>query len=235
MKGDGYMEPKLAFLRKYKRNVKLQSIDKIDNKVIPSIWYEIFKEHDSNKRIKMVLEIWRTYVGKELRNTISYLEEHLFNVELIENNGMYSMLYILETSDGEIVYYEAGNPMDTFHNKVLEVSWDRIPISVRKFYEKVHNGFYYYASGAMGLVPFECVTYFDDDEWGIIEELEENLQIDLKTTFGFFKSGAGGYVAIDYNNCKYDKATLWFANNQPKYNVDFWDVVDEWIVIGFEA
>ncbi|MEH7050881.1 hypothetical protein [Bacillus pseudomycoides] len=71
------MEPKLAFLRKYKRNVKLQSIDKIDNKVIPSIWYEIFKEHDSNKRIKMVLEIWRTYVGKELRNTISYLEEHL--------------------------------------------------------------------------------------------------------------------------------------------------------------
>ncbi|MEH6980057.1 SMI1/KNR4 family protein, partial [Bacillus pseudomycoides] len=28
---------------------------------------------------------------------------------------------------------------------------------------------------------------------------------------------------------------LWFTNDQPKYNVDFWDVVDEWIVIGFEA
>lgn len=96
-------------------------------------------------------------------------------------------------------------------------------------------GFYYYASGAMGLVSLECVTYFDDDEWGIIEELEEPLQIDLKTTFGFFKSGMGGYVAIDYNNCKYDKATLWFTNNQPEYNVNFWDVVDEWIVIGFEV
>ena len=234
MKGDGYMEQKLAFLRKYKRNVQLQSIDKIHNKAIPSIWHEIFKEHDRNKRIKTVLEIWRIYVGKELSNTISYLEEHLFNVELMENNGMYSMLYTLETSDGEIAYYEAGNPMDTFHNKVLEDSWDRIPNSVRKFYEKVHNGFYYYASGSMGLVPFECVTYFDDDEWGIIEELEEPLQIDLKTTFGFFKSGAGGYVAIDYNNCQYDKATLWFTNDQPEYNVDFWNVVDEWIVIGFE-
>lgn len=30
------------------------------------------------------------------------------------------------------------------------------------------------------------------------------------------------------------KATLWFTNEQPKYNVDFWDIVDEWLVIGFE-
>ncbi|MDM5155406.1 SMI1/KNR4 family protein [Bacillus sp. DX1.1] len=229
------MEPKLAFLRKYKRNVKLLSLDKIDDKVIPSTWHEVFKEHDSKKRIDMVLEIWRTYIEKELSNTIVYLEEHLINVELIENNDIYSMLYTLKTSDGEIEYYEAGNPMDRFDNKVLEASWDRIPISVREFYEKVHNGFYYYASGAMGLVPFACVTYFDDDEWGIIEELEEPLQIDLKTTFGFFKSGMGGYVAIDYNNCEYDKATLWFTNDQPEYNINFWNVVDEWIVIGFEA
>lgn len=45
----------------------------------------------------------------------------------------------------------------------------------------------------------------------------------------------GGYVAIDYNNCEYDKATLWFTNDQPEYNINFWNVVDEWIVIGFEA
>lgn len=87
----------------------------------------------------------------------------------------------------------------------------------------------------MGLVPLENVTYFDDDEWGIIEELEEPIQINLKTTFGFFKSGMGGYVAIDYNNCENDNATLWWTNKEPRYNINFWDVVDEWIVIGFEV
>ena len=45
----------------------------------------------------------------------------------------------------------------------------------------------------------------------------------------------GGYVAIDYNNCEKDNATLWWVNKQPKYNIKFWDVVDEWIVIGFQS
>lgn len=38
----------------------------------------------------------------------------------------------------------------------------------------------------MGLVPSQFVTYFNDDEWGIVEELQEPLKIDLKSTFGFF-------------------------------------------------
>jgi len=44
----------------------------------------------------------------------------------------------------------------------------------------------------------------------------------------------GGYVAIDLNNCIDDVATLWFTNDQPDYNVNFWDIVDEWIVIGLQ-
>ncbi|YAR64077.1 hypothetical protein ACUIAK_20075 [Bacillus cytotoxicus] len=44
----------------------------------------------------------------------------------------------------------------------------------------------------------------------------------------------GGYVAIDLNNCTDEVATLWFTNDNPEYNVNFWDVVDEWIVIGFQ-
>ncbi len=86
----------------------------------------------------------------------------------------------------------------------------------------------------MGLVPRQSVTYFNDDEWGIIDDLEEPIKIDLRTTFGFFKSGMGGYVAIDYTSCDNNNATLWFSNSQPRYNIDFWDVVDEWMVIGFE-
>lgn len=69
---------------------------------------------------------------------------------------------------------------------------------------------------------------------GIIDELREPLAIDLSSTFGFFSSGMGGYVAVDYKNCKNEKATIWFTDEQPQYNVNFWDVVDEWIVLGFE-
>ncbi len=45
----------------------------------------------------------------------------------------------------------------------------------------------------------------------------------------------GSYVAIDYNNCIDNTATFWSAKLKPKYNIDFWGYVDEWIVIGYEA
>ena len=44
----------------------------------------------------------------------------------------------------------------------------------------------------MGLVLFNEVTYFADDEWGILEELDEPLAIKLESTFDFFNSGMGG-------------------------------------------
>ena len=230
---------KLNFLKEYNENVEIipfSDINKIDSTSIPNDWYEVFREQEASKRIEILLSIWKKHVGNELRNTISYLAEHLANVELLKKSDKYTILYTIIPSSGEPdeeEYYEGGNPLDVNNNKALGESWDKIPDSVRKFYESVHNGFVYFASQAMGLVPLEMVTFFDD-EWGIIEELKEPIQIDLKTTFGFFKSGMGGYVAIDYNNCQNDNATLWWVNKQPKYNVNFWDVVDEWIVIGFQ-
>lgn len=232
------MEQKLGFLRKYKRNAQLIScheINKLDSGKIPNSWYELFQEENVDKRVESILSIWKEQVGVELRNTISYLSRHLEEVELMNTNGRYSILYTIKTDNGEILYYEGGSPKDEFNNEELEKSWDKIPSTIRNFYRTVHNGFYFYASQSMGLVPLENVTFFDDDEWGIIEELEEPLQIDLQTTFGFFKSGMGGYVAVDYKNSNNDNATLWWMNKEPRYNMNFWDIVDEWIVIGFEV
>ncbi len=233
------MEQKLKFLREYfSDNVKLiPSIEifNINNETLPSLWVELFSEKNVEKRIDFILSIWKKYVAEELRNTISYLSEHLEEVELMMVDGRYSTLYTIKTDSGKTIFYEGRNPNDLFNNEVLKDSWSEIPSSIRTFYANVHNGFYYYASRSMGLVPLENVTYFDDDEWGIIEELEEPLQINLETTFGFFKSGMGGYVAIDTNNCVNDNATLWWTNKEPRYNINFWDVVDEWIVIGFEV
>lgn len=237
MELENKMEQKLDFLRQYFSNhVTLIPCSEIANiKGIPRLWVELFSEKKVEKRIDFILSIWKRYVAEELRITIAYLSEHLEDVELMKVDDRYSILYTIKTDSGETEFYEGRNPNDSFNNMVLKNAWSNIPSSIRTFYENVHNGFYYYASGSMGLVPLESVTYFDDDEWGIIEDLEEPIQINLKTTFGFFKNGMAGYVAIDTNNCVNDNATLWFSNDQPTYNVNFWDIVDEWIVIGFEV
>ena len=45
----------------------------------------------------------------------------------------------------------------------------------------------------------------------------------------------GGYVAVDLSKDDIiNEAVVWFSGDQPEYNVNFWDVVDEWIVIGLE-
>ena len=48
----------------------------------------------------------------------------------------------------------------------------------------------------MGLERTGYITYFGDDEWewGILEDLEKDLQIDMKSTYGFFSNGAGGGI-----------------------------------------
>ncbi|MDF2904205.1 MAG: hypothetical protein K0S25_1843 [Bacillus sp. (in: firmicutes)] len=231
------MEEKLDFLRSYNKAVKIIPSDDVENiefHIIPNEWYKLFKEKDIKNRIGMLLGIWKRYLGIELSNTISYLFDYLENVELIEITGRYSILYTIKDSKGETAYYEGRNPNEKFNNEKLEESWDKIPISIRKFYENVHNGFYDYTSESMGLVALESVTYLDDYEWGIIEELQETLQINLKTSFGFFSNGMGTYIAIDYENCNNDQAILWSAKRQPRYNINFWNHVDEWIVIGLE-
>ncbi|ATP40193.1 SMI1/KNR4 family protein [Solibacillus sp. R5-41] len=232
------MDNKIEFLRKYRKNVQLvlcNEINTIDHSQVPDFWYELFQEKNLDKRVERILFIWNKYVGMELRNTISYLSQHLKEIDFIVENNKYSILYTIETDNGEIQYYEGRNPKEVFNNVELEKSWNKFPLSLRNFYQNIHNGFYFYASKSMGLVPIENVTFFDDDEWGIIEELEEPLQIDLKTTFGFFKSGMGGYVAIDFNDCDNENAVLWWTDEEPRYNINFWDIVDEWIVIGFES
>ncbi|EIT83734.1 hypothetical protein A374_18980 [Fictibacillus macauensis ZFHKF-1] len=231
------MGEKISYLKKYKGNVQLLScheMTKVDARKVPNMWYELFQEENVHKRVESTLSIWKEQVGEELRNTISYLEEHLEEVDLLDIDGIYSILYTIKTDNGEIRYYQGGNPKDDFNHEELERNWVEIPETIRKFYQTVHNGFYFYASHSMGLVPLEDVTFFNEDEWSIIEELEEPLQLNLQTTFGFFKSGMGGYVAVDYENNKSDHAILWWTYKQPIYNVNFWDIVDEWTVIGFE-
>ena len=96
------MEQKLEYLRKYSKDVSLVSFDKIDNigiGLLPNTWRDLFKNKDKKIRINILLDMWRKYVGSELCNTIAYLAAHLEDIEIMENNNCYSMLYTIKNSN----------------------------------------------------------------------------------------------------------------------------------------
>ncbi|MEK4713589.1 SMI1/KNR4 family protein [Sporosarcina psychrophila] len=228
---------KLSSLKQYRKSIEFVSnkdLLNIEKENIPKKWMEIFKETDKTRKKDKLIALWNDVCEKELSNTISYLKENLLEFELIVDNGQYAVLYSVKSENEEILYYEGGIPTSSIDISEMQQDWSNVPESIKRFYEKLHNGFYYLPSRAMGLVPVECSTHFEDYEWGILEELDEPLGINMATTYGFFENGMGGYVAIDLNNCIDDVATLWFTNDKPEYNVDFWDIVDEWIVIGLQ-
>ncbi|TPF19269.1 SMI1/KNR4 family protein [Priestia megaterium] len=228
---------KLSFLQQYRKSIEFVSNEDLLNikkENIPKEWVEVFIETDKTERKDKLIALWNRVCEKELSHTISYLKENLVDVELIIDNGQYAILYSVKSENDEILYYEGGIPNKSIYDLDMEQAWSSVPQSIVKFYVKLHNGFYYMPSRAMGLVPLERVTYFKEDEWGILDDLEHPLEINLDTTYGFFENGMGGYVAVDLNNCTHNGATLWFTNDQPEYSVDFWDIVDEWILIGLQ-
>ncbi|MBX9967016.1 SMI1/KNR4 family protein [Priestia aryabhattai] len=228
---------KLSFLQQYRKSIEFVSNEDLLNikkENIPKEWVEVFIETDKTERKDKLIALWNRVCEKELSHTISYLKENLVDVELIIDNGQYAILYSVKSENDEILYYEGGIPNKSIYDLDMQQTWSSVPQSIVKFYGKLHNGFYYMPSRAMGLVPLERVTYFKEDEWGILDDLEHPLEINLDTTYGFFENGMGGYVAVDLNNCTDNRATLWFTNDQPEYSVDFWDIVDEWILIGLQ-
>lgn len=228
---------KLSFLQQYRKSIEFVSNEdllSVEKEKIPEEWMEVFIETDKTERKDKLIALWNRVCEKELSHTISYLKENLVDVELIIDNGQYAILYSVKSENDEILYYEGGIPNKSIYDLDMQQAWSSVPQSIVKFYGKLHNGFYYMPSRAMGLVPLERVTYFKEDEWGILDDLEHPLEINLDTTYGFFENGMGGYVAVDLNNCTDNRATLWFTNDQPEYNVDFWDIVDEWILIGLQ-
>ncbi|WP_187134008.1 SMI1/KNR4 family protein, partial [Listeria portnoyi] len=228
---------KLNFLNKYTFNksltVEMIDLKNIDSAIVPELWNNVFNEVDDESRIERLINQWEEIVGVEMRNTIMYFKEFLKKVELMKLGTEYFILYSIESSKtGELLFYTGGNPLTkNFSNQnELKRDWGKIPLKLKQFYEELHNGFYYFPSRSMGIDSIENITYMDEDEWGIIEELDEPIKINLESSYGFFSSGTGRYVVIDVADCMNDKATLWSAKTAPKYNLNFWDIVDEWTV-----
>lgn len=218
------------FIKKYRDNVDLISIDDVDS-FITDEWKSIFKEIVQSKRIQNVINIWKKHSKKELRNTINYLSEHLIDVSLVKTSYGISVIYELIMMDGSIDYYEGLLSINDYDKKFL--NWDSIPESLKNFYSYVHNGFYYYASQNMGILPIQKVTCMCDYDWGIIEDLKLEIPFNMNSTYIFFETGMGGYVLLDTQKYKDENSVVWFSNKKPMFDKNFWDIVDEWIVMGF--
>lgn len=229
------LKPNLKYLKQYHRDVEIVPDSFVDISEIPLFWKQILSLPTAERRITEILATWRKCLAKELRNTIHYLQENLVDIHLIKYRDIYSLLYSVRASDGQIQYYEGGNPGRFSLAGSLRAERDRFPSSIVNCYQNLHNGFFQYENGGMGLVPASDIVIFDDEDWGILEELPQPLPIRLETTFGLFASGMGGYVAIDSSNCEDCKAALWFTKKPPRYGVNFWDLVDEWTVIGMQG
>lgn len=221
---------KLEYLNKYRKDVTI--VTEINEQVkaaIPGAWIDILGTEDMQERIRKMLSIWRDALYTELPNTFSYLEQNVKTLDFISYNDSIVVLYGIQMGTGEIDYFEGGNPLDCESSDLF----GGMPEKLKKFYLSVHNGFYYYPSGS-GIVSIGRVTCFGESEWGIIDDLEEPLQINLDTTYGFYNNGGGVYIAIDYQNCGDDNAVIWYADDEPMYNVNFWTETDDWLKTSFE-
>ncbi len=233
-------EDKLNFLNKYifikDTQVELIKSNEFVGDDVPPLWNQILAMNHSSDRINRIIQKWKDIIGEELRNTISYLEKFLEDVEVMRIGSRYYMLYSIKSSANKVLYYVGGNPLEeNFNNhEGLKRDWRNLPSKLREFYESLHDGFYYFPSKSMGIDSIENITYLDDYEWSIIEDEGLTPEIDLSRSYGFFSNGMGMYVVLDLTTQSINKAVLWSAKKAPRYNLDFWAVVDEWTVIGFE-
>ncbi|MFZ2577128.1 MAG: SMI1/KNR4 family protein [Lactococcus hircilactis] len=220
---------KIKFLKQYSS----QPIRIISNNFeslegsIPQIWIEIFEEN-KNTRIEKILNLWDATLSKELSNTISYLRRFLKEVDLLKIGEKYYILYSIENCDTKkIGYYVGGNPKDdqTLASSHIIKYWKNLPKKLQIFYEKIHNGFYYFASRSMGideLQEVDSLSEFYDNE---------SDEYDLEYLFNFFSNGMGDYIVLDISREK-DNAFIWWKEEKPE-KVDIWSYLDEWITMGF--
>ena len=132
-------------------------LEKLQN-VIPDHWIEILSLESAEARCQAVGELWKKYLKDELPSVIARFDEGLKDVELLERiekgEKKYSMLYSINNEEGKCIYYEGRNPLDNIQHRAALGYWDDMPIRIKYFYEKIHDGFYHYLNRGWGYSRF---------------------------------------------------------------------------------
>ena len=191
---------------------------------LPNSWQKIVVENNFEEKQKVILGYWNSFKDT-LPKIYHLLEQDLKNVVIVDDKGTVKIIYIFE-SNGDIITYQGGLPINK--HEMLE----KLPAEISKFYKELHNGWNDTISGGLGFLELDDIQYLSDLEWGILDEIDK-LEIDLNSTFYIFHNGAGGYLCISSLNKNQYSYLIWWADDKPQYNLNFWSYFDAWVQINF--
>lgn len=153
---------------------------------------------------------------------------------LVESGGIYSLIYVIDDANEDDPFVYIGkNPMQSLHNmnNTLKNDWSKVDPSISAFYLNVHDGFNDHTSTSMGLDNVLNINSMDDFDW----EFADEIHLDMKNIYNFFSNGMGQYVAVNLSQPLEKGTYLWSNDDLPQADMNFWDVVDEWLVIGLQS
>ena len=188
---------------------------------IPETWSFLLTEENKDKKKSLVIERWSDF-SSLLPKTLQLLEELLEDVFLVVHQQQIKMVYLLLV-DEEYVLYVGNMPTTDSHIVIL-------PDKLQHFYKHLHNGWFENISGGLGLLPIEKVRFLSQSEWGLPQEILQST--DLNQTYYVLHNGGNGYLCINIEDKENPKALIWWTNDAPKMDIDFWSYLDSWIEIG---
>ena len=220
----------LNYLKRYVRDPKIVTIDD-QVSGLPAAWKNLLGL-EQTERIKAVLQQWQGF-KIEFQQVLAYLEKKLEAIEIIQSSRGLCMIYAVRSQSDNIMYYEGRPPLEKNTNTEIEELWQQLNPRLNAFYRELHNGWQYFANESLGLSPVEKCFALSKHDWGILEQLD-TVPIDLKQSLAIFSNGMGDYICQTFENNK-EHTFLWFHDQEPKYNLDLWPLVDTWTFIGFEG
>lgn len=188
---------------------------------IPETWSFLLTEKNKDKKKALVIERWSDF-STLLPKTLNILEELLDDVLLVFHQQQIKIVYLLLV-DEEYVLYVGNMPTTDSHIAIL-------PDKLQHFYKHLHNGWFENISGGLGLLPIEKVRFLSQSEWGLPQEILQST--DLNQTYYVLHNGGNGYLCINIEDKENPKALIWWTNDAPKMDIDFWSYLDSWIEIG---
>ena len=188
---------------------------------IPETWSFLLTEENKDKKKSLVIERWSDF-STLLPKTLHLLEELLEDVFLVVHQQQIKMVYLLLV-DEEYVLYVGNMPTTDSHIAIL-------PDKLQHFYKHLHNGWFENISGGLGLLPIEKVRFLSQSEWSLPQEILQSTN--LNQTYYVLHNGGNGFLCINIEDKENPKALIWWTNDAPKMDIDFWSYLDSWIEIG---
>lgn len=188
---------------------------------IPETWSFLLTEENKDKKKSLVIERWSDF-STLLPKTLNILEELLEDVFLVVHQQQIKMVYLLLV-DEEYVLYVGNMPTTDSQLAIL-------PDKLQHFYKHLHNGWFENISGGLGLLPIEKVRFLSQSEWGLPQEILQSTN--LNQTYYVLHNGGNGFLCINIEDKENPKALIWWTNDAPKMDIDFWSYLDSWIEIG---